>query len=131
MSHEKPHLTNTGPVPYSDEDAHRPLESGMVISVETTLSIQGAASSSSRIRSPSPTPASISTAKAHADGISRRDQSAGVAGCCCVISCAGGLLAALDRCSQCVRASACRRETWGRVHRRAVSQAGGQPWSLG
>ena len=37
VSHEKPHLTNTGPVPYSDEDAHRPLESGMVISVETTL----------------------------------------------------------------------------------------------
>jgi Xaa-Pro aminopeptidase len=37
VSHEKPHLTSTGPVPYSDEDAHRPLESGMVISVETTL----------------------------------------------------------------------------------------------
>ena len=37
VSHEAPHLTNTGPVPYSDEDAHRPLESGMVISVETTL----------------------------------------------------------------------------------------------
>jgi Xaa-Pro aminopeptidase len=37
VSHEKPHLTNTGPVPYSDEDAHRPLEAGMVISVETTL----------------------------------------------------------------------------------------------
>jgi Xaa-Pro aminopeptidase len=37
VSHEKPHLTTTGPVPYSDEDAHLPLESGMVISVETTL----------------------------------------------------------------------------------------------
>src|ERR1043165_6335376 len=37
VSHEAPHLTATGPVPYSDEDAHRPLESGMVISVETTL----------------------------------------------------------------------------------------------
>jgi Xaa-Pro aminopeptidase len=37
VSHEKPHLTSTGPVPYSDEDAHRPLENGMVISVETTL----------------------------------------------------------------------------------------------
>ena len=37
VSHEAPHLTNTGPVPYSDEDAHRPLETGMVVSVETTL----------------------------------------------------------------------------------------------
>jgi Xaa-Pro aminopeptidase len=37
VSHEAPHLTSTGPVPYTDEDAHRPLESGMVISVETTL----------------------------------------------------------------------------------------------
>jgi Xaa-Pro aminopeptidase len=37
VSHEAPHLTGTGPVPYSDEDAHRPLETGMVISVETTL----------------------------------------------------------------------------------------------
>jgi len=37
VSHEAPHLTNRGPVPYTDEDAHRPLEAGMVISVETTL----------------------------------------------------------------------------------------------
>jgi Xaa-Pro aminopeptidase len=37
VSHEAPHLTNSGPVPYTDEDAHRPLEVGMVISVETTL----------------------------------------------------------------------------------------------
>ena len=37
VSHEAPHLTNAGPVPYSDEDAHRPLEAGVVISVETTL----------------------------------------------------------------------------------------------
>ena len=37
VSHEAPHLTNHGPVPYTDEDGHRPLESGMVISVETTL----------------------------------------------------------------------------------------------
>jgi len=37
VSHEVPHLTSTGPVPYSDEDAHRPLDPGMVISVETTL----------------------------------------------------------------------------------------------
>jgi Xaa-Pro aminopeptidase len=37
VSHEAPHLTNSGPVPYTDEDAHRPLEAGSVISVETTL----------------------------------------------------------------------------------------------
>ena len=37
VSHEAPRLTNHGPVPYSDEDAHRPLEAGMVISVETTM----------------------------------------------------------------------------------------------
>jgi Xaa-Pro aminopeptidase len=37
VSHEAPRLTNTGPVPYDDYDAHRPLERGMVISVETTL----------------------------------------------------------------------------------------------
>jgi Xaa-Pro aminopeptidase len=37
VSHEAPHLTSTGPVPYTDEDAHRPLEAGMVIAVETTL----------------------------------------------------------------------------------------------
>ena len=37
VSHESPHLTQRGPVPYSDEDAYRPLEAGMVISVETTL----------------------------------------------------------------------------------------------
>jgi Xaa-Pro aminopeptidase len=37
VSHEAPRLTNSGPVPYDDYDAHRPLEAGMVISVETTL----------------------------------------------------------------------------------------------
>jgi Xaa-Pro aminopeptidase len=37
VSHEAPHLTNDGPVPYTDEDAYRPLEAGMVISIETTL----------------------------------------------------------------------------------------------
>ena len=37
VSHEGPRLTATGPVPYDDYDAHRPLETGMVISVETTL----------------------------------------------------------------------------------------------
>ena len=37
VSHEAPRLTATGPVPYDDFDAKRPLEAGMVISVETTL----------------------------------------------------------------------------------------------
>lgn len=37
VSHEIPHLTRRGPSPYGDEDAHRPLEPGYVISVETTL----------------------------------------------------------------------------------------------
>jgi Xaa-Pro aminopeptidase len=37
VSHEAPRLTNSGPVPYDAYDAQRPLEAGMVISVETTL----------------------------------------------------------------------------------------------
>ncbi len=37
VSHEGPRLTNSGPVPYDAYDAQRPLEGGMVISVETTL----------------------------------------------------------------------------------------------
>jgi len=37
VSHEAPRLTNSGPVPYDAYDAQRPLEDGMVISVETTL----------------------------------------------------------------------------------------------
>jgi Xaa-Pro aminopeptidase len=37
VSHEAPRLTNAGPVPYDNYDAKRPLEAGMVISVETTL----------------------------------------------------------------------------------------------
>ena len=37
ISHEAPRLTNRGPVPYDAYDADRPLETGMVISVETTL----------------------------------------------------------------------------------------------
>ena len=37
VSHEAPRLTNSGPVPYDAYDADRPLEIGMVISVETTL----------------------------------------------------------------------------------------------
>jgi Xaa-Pro aminopeptidase len=37
VSHEAPRLTNSGPVPYDAYDATRPLEAGMVVSVETTL----------------------------------------------------------------------------------------------
>jgi Xaa-Pro aminopeptidase len=37
VSHEAPRLTATGPVPYDAYDAPRPLEAGMVVSVETTL----------------------------------------------------------------------------------------------
>jgi Xaa-Pro aminopeptidase len=37
VSHEAPRLTAKGPVPYDAYDANRPLESGMVVSVETTL----------------------------------------------------------------------------------------------
>ncbi len=37
VSHEVPHLTNSGPVPYEAEDADRPLEDAMVLSIETTL----------------------------------------------------------------------------------------------
>jgi Xaa-Pro aminopeptidase len=37
VSHEAPRLTANGPVPYDDTDARRPLEPGMVVSIETTL----------------------------------------------------------------------------------------------
>jgi Xaa-Pro aminopeptidase len=37
VSHEAPRLTDRGPVPYPADDAARPLEPGMVVSVETTL----------------------------------------------------------------------------------------------
>ena len=37
ISHEAPRLTSHGPVPYPAHDADRPLEAGMVISIETTL----------------------------------------------------------------------------------------------
>lgn len=37
VSHEAPRLTSTGPVPYPADDAARPLEEGMVLSIETTL----------------------------------------------------------------------------------------------
>ncbi len=37
VSHEAPHLTATGPIPYPATDADLPLEAGTVVSVETTL----------------------------------------------------------------------------------------------
>jgi Xaa-Pro aminopeptidase len=37
VSHEAPRLTDRGPVPYPADDADKPLEPGMVVSVETTL----------------------------------------------------------------------------------------------
>jgi Xaa-Pro aminopeptidase len=37
VSHEAPRLTDHGPVPYPADYADRPLEAGMVVSVETTL----------------------------------------------------------------------------------------------
>lgn len=37
VSHEVPHLTDASPVPYAAEDAERPLKTGMVLSVETTM----------------------------------------------------------------------------------------------
>ena len=40
VSHEAPRLTSHGPVPYPGDYADRPLEAGMVVSVETTLQHQ-------------------------------------------------------------------------------------------
>lgn len=37
VSHEAPRLTDRGPVPYQPEHRDKPLEPGMVVSVETTL----------------------------------------------------------------------------------------------
>jgi Xaa-Pro aminopeptidase len=37
VSHEAPRLTQRGPVPYTSYDAKRPLEAGMVVSIETTI----------------------------------------------------------------------------------------------
>jgi Xaa-Pro aminopeptidase len=37
ISHEAPRLTDKGPVPYDGYDADKPLETGMIVSVETTL----------------------------------------------------------------------------------------------
>ncbi len=37
VSHEAPRLTDKGPVPYEAHDAELPLQSGMVVSIETTM----------------------------------------------------------------------------------------------
>jgi Xaa-Pro aminopeptidase len=37
IAHEAPRLTATGPIPYSDKHAKRPLETGMVVSIETSV----------------------------------------------------------------------------------------------
>jgi Xaa-Pro aminopeptidase len=37
IAHEAPRLTATGPVPYADKHARRPLEPGMVLSIETSV----------------------------------------------------------------------------------------------
>jgi Xaa-Pro aminopeptidase len=37
ISHEAPRLTDTGPIPYPADGADKPLEAGMVLSIETTL----------------------------------------------------------------------------------------------
>jgi Xaa-Pro aminopeptidase len=37
VSHEAPRLTSSGPVPYDGYDADKPLDPGMVVSVETSL----------------------------------------------------------------------------------------------
>ena len=37
ISHEAPRLTDRGPVPYSAYDADLPLQTGMVLSIETTM----------------------------------------------------------------------------------------------
>ena len=37
ITHEAPRLTDRSPIPYPAYDADRPLEAGMVISIETTL----------------------------------------------------------------------------------------------
>jgi Xaa-Pro aminopeptidase len=37
ISHEAPRLTDRGPVPYSAYDADLPLQTGMVLSIETTI----------------------------------------------------------------------------------------------
>lgn len=37
VAHEGPRLTNAAPIPYDSYDAERPLESGMVVSLETSM----------------------------------------------------------------------------------------------
>jgi Xaa-Pro aminopeptidase len=37
VQHELPRLTNSGPIPYTETHANRPLDAGMVLSIETDL----------------------------------------------------------------------------------------------
>jgi Xaa-Pro aminopeptidase len=37
ISHEAPRLSSRAPVPYPGDDADKPLQAGMVISIETTM----------------------------------------------------------------------------------------------
>ena len=37
ISHEAPRFTDSGPIPYAATHRHRPLEAGMVLSIETEL----------------------------------------------------------------------------------------------
>jgi Xaa-Pro aminopeptidase len=37
ISHEAPRLTSSGSVPYPGEDADKPLQTGYVLSIETTM----------------------------------------------------------------------------------------------
>ena len=71
VSHEGPRLTDHGPVPYPAEYADRPLESGMVVSVETTLMHRCAGSLNWKTRWWSATLATRSTAKVRVVGTGR------------------------------------------------------------
>ena len=68
ISHEAPRLTDRGPVPYPAHDADLPLQKGMVLSIETTISILAGASSSWRTRSRSPKAARKVSETAAANG---------------------------------------------------------------
>ena len=71
VSHEAPRLMNMPRLSYAAYDADRPLEPGMVISIETTMAIPSAASSSSRTPCSSPTRATRPWATAAAAGTGR------------------------------------------------------------
>jgi Xaa-Pro dipeptidase len=69
ITHEAPFLMTNHPVAYEGVDAERPLEAGMVISVETTSFTRTAASSSWRILSPSRKAATSFSATAREPGM--------------------------------------------------------------